>query len=63
MAKSPAPEATPLDRLRRALNVATELPQIQFAIESYTPSVRIKMFRYFNYPPVGAVDFGPDIRV
>lgn len=63
MAPPPEPEITALERLRRAVNTAQELPQIQFAMESYAASARIKMLSYYHYPPVGAVDFGPDIQV
>ncbi len=63
MPKSPEPDTSPIERLRRAVSAATDLPKIQFAMESYAPSVRIKMLSYSHYPPVGAVDFGPDIRV
>lgn len=63
MARPPEHDPTALERLRRAVHAAQELPQIQFAMESYCASLRIPMFSYYHYPPVGAVDFGPDIQV
>lgn len=63
MAKPPEHNPSALERLRRAVNAAQELPQIQFAMESYCAHARIPMFSYYHYPPVGAVDFGPDIQV
>jgi hypothetical protein len=63
MARPPEHELSALERLRRAINAAHELPQIQFAMESYCASARIPMFSYYHYPPVGAVDFGPDIQI
>lgn len=52
-----------IERLRLALSSATELAQIQYAMESYCAAVGIRMLSYYHYPPVGAVDFGPDIQV
>lgn len=63
MAQSPDRDTSPLDRLRRAVSAATDLPQIRFAMESFSPGVRIRMLSYHHFPPVGAVDFGPDIQV
>ena len=63
MARPPEHQPSDLERLRRAVTAAHELSQIQFAMESYCSSVRIPMFSYYHYPPVGAVDFGPDIQV
>ncbi len=63
MARSAEHEFTALERLRRAVNAAQELPQIQFAMESYCATADIGMFSYYHYPPVGAVDFGPDIQI
>ena len=63
MAKPPEHELSALERLRRAISAANELPQIQFAMESYCARARIPMFSYYHYPPVGAVDFGPDIQI
>ena len=58
-------EATPpvLQRLRSALAEAKELPQIQFAMESYCAAAGIRMLSYYHYPPVGALDFGREIQV
>jgi DNA-binding CsgD family transcriptional regulator len=56
-----SPEA--LERLRHALAAARELSHIQFAMESYSATARIQMLSYYHYPPVGAVDFGPDIQI
>ncbi len=52
-----------IERLRLALSSATELAQVQFAMESYCTAVGIRMLSYYHYPPVGALDFGPDIQV
>ena len=52
-----------IERLRLALSTSTELAQIQYAMESYCAAVGIRMLGYYHYPPVGAVDFGPDIQV
>lgn len=52
-----------LGRLRRAVRIATDLPQIRFALKSFSPGVRIMMLSYHHCPPVGAVEFGPDIQV
>ncbi len=63
MARPSEPQVSELERLRRAIKNARELPQIQFAMESYCASAGIRMFSYYHYPPVGAVDFGPDIQI
>ncbi len=56
-------DPTALERLRRALAAAKELPQIQFAMESFSAAASIRMLSYYHYPPVGALDFGPDIQI
>lgn len=63
MARLPEHELSDLERLRRALSAARELPLIQFAMQSYAAVAHIRMLSYYHYPPVGAVDFGPDIQV
>lgn len=63
MAKPPEHEISDLERLRRALSAARELPLIEFSMRSYAASAGIRMFSYYHYPPVGAVDFGPDIQI
>lgn len=63
MAKQPEPEISPLERLRRALSAARELTAIQFAMESFAGATSIRMLSYYHFPPVGAVDFGPDINI
>ncbi|MFN7163291.1 MAG: autoinducer binding domain-containing protein [Hyphomonas sp.] len=63
MVKPPDHDVSPLERLRRALNAAQELAQIRFAMESYAASANVRMLSYYHYPPVGAVDFGPDIQI
>jgi len=63
MAKHPEHEISTLERLRRALGTARELPAIQFAMESFAGATGIRMLSYYHFPPVGAVDFGPDINI
>jgi LuxR family transcriptional regulator/LuxR family quorum-sensing system transcriptional regulator CciR len=63
MAKQPEHEISALERLRRALGAARELPAIQFAMEGYAGAAGIRMLSYYHFPPVGAVDFGPDINI
>ncbi len=63
MVKPLEPDVSPLERLRRALNAAQERALIQFAMESYSASAGIRMLSYYHYPPVGAVDFGPEIQI
>jgi len=63
MVERPDIDISPLERLRRALNAAGHLPLIRHAMQSYCASAGIRMFSYYHYPPVGAVDFGPDIQV
>lgn len=63
MAKQPELEISALERLRRALGAARELPAIQFAMESFSGAAGIQMLSYYHFPPVGAVDFGPDINI
>lgn len=63
MGEPPDDSIAGLERLRTALDTATALPLIQFAMESYCASVGIRMLSYYHYPPVGAVDFGPDIQI
>lgn len=63
MAKQPEHEISALERLRRALGSSRELPAIQFAMESFSDAAGISMLSYYHFPPVGAVDFGPDINI
>jgi LuxR family transcriptional regulator/LuxR family quorum-sensing system transcriptional regulator CciR len=60
---TPDDDVLNIERLRLALSSATELAQIQYAMESYAATCGIRMLSYYHYPPVGAVDFGPDIQV
>jgi DNA-binding CsgD family transcriptional regulator len=56
-------DLTALERLRYELSAATRLRHVKAAVQAYSPKAGIKMVTYYHYPPVGAVDFGPDIAV
>lgn len=56
-------ESESFQRLRSVLATAHDIGSIRFAMNSYLDSVGSPMSSYYHYPPIGASDFGPDIKV